>query len=84
MNPTPPLDCAAVALLLVDLASDDLDDEMADAVDDHLASCPACVQLVDEYRAVQVMVHDALDLPLSDDDQAELDAMVLRAIARHG
>lgn len=76
------IDCTQVAVRLMDYAMDDLDEDARAEVERHLAACPPCAQLIDEYRAVSDMVHDALEVVLSDDEQAALDAAVLDAIAR--
>ncbi|MCB9778079.1 MAG: zf-HC2 domain-containing protein [Alphaproteobacteria bacterium] len=75
-------DCSDVAVRLMDYAMDDLSSDARDLVDAHLAACPDCRQVVEEYRAVSDMVHDALDMALSPEDQAALDAAVLDAVAR--
>lgn len=74
------IDCTEVAVRLMDYAMDDLGDAARDEVDQHLAACPECARLVDEYRAVSEMVHDAYLTELSPEQQAELDAAVLEAI----
>ncbi len=76
-------DCASLNEFLVDLASAD-DESVPPGLEQHLALCEACARQVDDVRAVRLMVHDALDLELTEADQAELDAMVLAAIARQG
>ncbi len=78
------IDCNDMALRLFDYAMDDLSDDARAEVDEHLAACPPCAQLVAEYQAVSHMVHDALEVDLSDADQAALDAAVLDAVKQTG
>jgi len=74
--------CDEVALRLLDYALDDLEPQARDEVDAHLQACPPCGRLVEEYRAVSHMIHDALEVELSEEEQAALDDAVLQAVAR--
>lgn len=76
------INCNEVAVRLMDYAMDDLDDDGRAAVDEHLHACPRCQQVVDEYRSVSDMVCEAMEIHLSDEDQAALDASILAAVAK--
>lgn len=76
------IDCDEVALRLMDYAMDDLGDDARAEVEAHLAACPGCARLVEEYRAVSHLVHDAFAEVLSAEEQAALDAAVLAAVRR--
>lgn len=74
------IDCSDIAVRLMDYAMDDLHHEARDEIQLHLAACPECTRMVEEYQAVSHMVHDAFLTELTPEQQAELDAAVLEAV----
>ncbi|RME26784.1 MAG: hypothetical protein D6798_05950 [Deltaproteobacteria bacterium] len=78
------INCSDMAQRLFDYAMDDLAPDARAEVDAHLAACRPCARLVGEYQAVRHMVHEALEVELSEAELAALDAEVIEAVQRAG
>ena len=77
---TAPMTCEELASRLFDYVEADLSDEECSRVEQHLAGCADCADLVRTYTAVGSLVRTALDVEVDDALQAELDAAIFAAL----
>lgn len=78
------LSCAEVFDLFKDQDVADLPEDLRRQVQEHLDVCPDCAMLVASVHAVAPMVRQALELEVTDELQAELDAAVMDALRQVG
>ncbi len=52
------MNCASFETLLSDYADETLDERVREAVDSHLATCPACTRLLRDVRSVRSLLTD--------------------------
>lgn len=80
-TPTAPMTCDELAMRLFDYVEADLSEVEVTRVEQHLAACTDCAELVRTYSAVGSLVRTALDVEVDETLQAELDAAIFEALA---
>lgn len=75
------LTCAEVTDLLLDLELGALPTELRVEVELHREGCEQCTHFMSTYQAVGPLVRGALEVPLPDRLQAELERSVMEALA---
>ena len=77
---TASMTCDELAMRLFDYVEGDLFEAELTRVEQHLADCADCAELVRTYSAVGSLVRTALDVEVDDALQAELDAAIFAAL----